>query len=51
MTGTETYEKSKLVYEKVKELPIEPFIPTEPPNPIDEDEVRLVCWLAVSVAV
>ena len=51
MIGTETYEKSKLVYEKVKELVLEPFIPPEPLPPIDEDEVRLVCWLAVSAAV
>jgi hypothetical protein len=51
MIGTETYEKSKLVYEKVKELALEPFIPPEPLPPIDEDEVRLVCWLAVSAAV
>ncbi|NQT48495.1 MAG: helicase [Chloroflexi bacterium] len=48
MPGAEVREKSKLVYEKVKELALEPFIPPEPLPPIDKDEVRLVCWLAVS---
>lgn len=45
---TEPREKSKLVCEKVQELALEPFVPPDPLPPIDEDEVRLVCWLAVS---
>ena len=45
---TDPREKSKLVYEKVKDLALEPFIPPDPLPPIDEDEVQLVCWMAVS---
>ena len=46
--GVNPYEQSKLIYEKVRELALEPFIPPEPLPPIDEDEVRLICWIAVS---
>ena len=45
---TETYEKSKNIIQKVKDLALEPFAPPDPLPPIDEDEVKLVCWLAVS---
>jgi hypothetical protein len=43
-------KKSKLVYEKVRDLALEPFVPPDPLPPIDEDEVQLVCWLAISAA-
>ncbi len=32
---------------KVKELGLEPFRPAPPNPPIDEFEVRLICWIAV----
>jgi hypothetical protein len=32
---------------KVKKLGLEPFKPAPPLPPIDEDEIRLVCWLVV----
>ena len=42
------YELSTLIYEKVTELGLEPFIPSDPVPPIEKEEVSLVCWLAVS---
>ncbi len=35
---------------KVKELGLEPFKPAAPLPPIEQDEVRLVCWLAVAAS-
>ncbi|SRR6266851_3017864 len=32
---------------KVKELGLEPFKPAPPLPPIEEDEIRLVCWLTI----
>ena len=36
--------------EKVRELGLQPFVAPEPLPVIDEDEVQLVCWMAVDVA-
>jgi hypothetical protein len=41
-------EASIAIAAKVKELGLEPFKPAAPLPPIEEDEVRLVCWLAVT---
>ncbi len=43
-------EASAAIAEKVKELGLEPFRPPRPLPLIEEDEVRLVCWLAVQAA-
>jgi len=40
-------EASIAIARKVKELGLVPFRPAEPLPPIEEDEVRLVCWIAV----
>ncbi len=42
-----TFEASAAIASKVKELGLEPFKPADPLPPIDEEEIRLVCWLAV----
>jgi hypothetical protein len=31
----------------VKELGLEPFAPAPPLPPIEEDEIRLICWLSL----
>jgi len=42
------HELSNLIYERVIELGLEPFIPPDPVPPIEKEEISLVCWLAVS---
>jgi hypothetical protein len=41
-------ERSRVIYEKVKELALEPFVAPDPLPPIDDDEIQLVCWMAIS---
>ncbi len=38
---------STAIAEKVRELGLEPFKAPEPLPPIEENEVRLVCWMAI----
>ena len=45
-----TFEASAAIAGKVKELGLEPFKPADPLPPIDEDEIRLVCWIAADAA-
>lgn len=45
--STDPYEVSKAIVEKVRELGLEPFIAPEPLPVIDEDEIMLICWMAV----
>ena len=40
--------KSKELLEKIKELGLQPFIAPEPLPPIKENEIKLVCWLAIT---
>lgn len=47
LDGATAIEASVAIAAKVKELGLEPFKPAPPLPPIDEDEIRLVCWLAV----
>lgn len=41
-------EKTRELLEKVEELGLQPFSPPEPLPPIEENEIKLVCWLAIS---
>ncbi len=43
----EPQEISALLIEKVHELGLQPFIQPEPLPVIDEDEIHLICWMAV----
>jgi hypothetical protein len=47
LDGGKGVEASVAIAAKVKELGLEPFKPPTPLPPIEEDEVRLVCWLGV----
>ena len=38
---------SRAFVEKVRELGLQPFVQPEPLPVIDEDEIALVCWMAV----
>ena len=40
-------ETSKAIVEAVKRLGLEPFRAPEPLPPIEESEVRLVCWMSI----
>lgn len=41
-------EKFRRIVEKVDELGLEPFQPPQAKPMIEEDEVKLVCWMAVA---
>jgi hypothetical protein len=41
------YEVSKALVEKVRELGLQPFVAPTPLPVIDQDEIALVCWMAV----
>ena len=40
-------EKARRLAEKIEELGIEPFKPPEPRPPIAQEEIHLVCWMAL----
>jgi len=44
---SEPYDVSRAIVSKVKEMGLQPFRPPDPLPPIDEDQVRLVCWMGV----
>jgi hypothetical protein len=41
------YVASAALVEKVRELGLQPFVQPEPLPPIQEDDVVLICWMAV----
>jgi hypothetical protein len=41
-------EKSVRFVEKTRELGLQPFDQPEPREPIEETEIKLVCWLAIA---
>ncbi len=41
-------EKSRQLVEKVSDLGLQPFEAPDPLPPIQEDEVKLICWMVVS---
>lgn len=45
--GTEPQEVSASLIEKVQELGLQPFVQPKPLPVIDEDEIHLICWMAV----
>jgi hypothetical protein len=47
VVGATGAEASQAIADKVKELGLEPFQPPEPWPPIVEEEITLVCWIAV----
>ena len=42
------HQKSALLVEKVRELGLQPYQAPQPLPPIDEDQVMLICWMAVT---
>ncbi|MBM3476800.1 MAG: helicase, partial [Armatimonadetes bacterium] len=46
--GCDPYEVSRLIVAKVGELALTPYRAPEPLPPIDEDQIMLICWMAVS---
>lgn len=44
---TSEIEKSKQIINQLRELGLEPYEPPKPLPLIDEDEIRLICWMAV----
>jgi hypothetical protein len=47
LNGAKGVEASIAIAAKVKELGLEPFAPAPPLPPIEEDEIRLICWLSL----
>jgi hypothetical protein len=47
LEGATAIEASVAIAAKVKELGLEPFKPAPPLPPIEEDEIRLICWLSL----
>ena len=45
----DSLERSVKICNAVKELALEPFSAPDPLPPIDEDEIKLICWLTVSI--
>jgi len=41
------HDVSGVIVEKVKEMGLQPFRAPDPLPPIDEDQVRLICWMGV----
>mgnify|MGYP007099778855 FL=1 len=41
-------EKSRQLVEKVDDLGLQPFEAPDPLPPIQEDEVKLICWMVVT---
>lgn len=41
-------EKSRELVDKVEDLGLQPFEAPDPLPPIEEDEVKLVCWMVVA---
>ena len=48
--GEDPLAASAVLVEKVRELGLQPFVQPEPLPVIDEDEVVLICWMAVDIA-
>jgi len=48
--GLGPQEKTQAIVELVKDLGLQPFRPPEPLPVIDGDEVRLVCWMGISIS-
>jgi superfamily II DNA/RNA helicase len=44
----EPVEKSRQLVEKVHELGLQPYESPDPLPPIEEEEIKLVCWMAVA---
>ncbi len=47
MRSAEGVQASKAVAETVQRLGLEPFKAPEPLPPIEEQDIQLICWLAV----
>lgn len=48
--GRDPHEVSRAAVDKVHELGLTPYRAPEPLQPIDEDQVRLVCWMGAETA-
>ncbi|MCQ4333630.1 hypothetical protein KM295_09105 [Natronomonas sp. F2-12] len=46
--GLGPVEKSRQLVEKVDDLGLQPFEAPDPLSPIQEDEVKLICWMVVT---
>jgi len=47
LEGKSGIDASTSLVEKIRFLGLQPYRPPEPLPPIEEDEIRLVCWMAV----
>jgi hypothetical protein len=47
MDGKSGIDTSTALVEKIRFLGLQPYRPPEPLPPIEEDDIRLVCWMAV----
>ncbi|MCL6106031.1 MAG: hypothetical protein M1309_01570 [Actinobacteria bacterium] len=47
--GSESQEISVELLEKGQELGLQPFVQPEPLPVIDEEEIHLICWMAIDV--
>ncbi len=41
------HDVSRTVVEKIKEMGLQPFRQPDPLPPVDEDQVKLICWMGV----
>jgi hypothetical protein len=41
-------EKTRQLYKKIVDLGLQPYEAPEPFPPIEEEEIKLVCWMAVA---
>lgn len=45
---SDPYKTSRNLVEKISDLGLEPFKPPDPLDPIEREEIKLVCWLAIT---
>jgi hypothetical protein len=41
-------EKSRVLVDRIEDLGLQPFEAPDPLPPIEEDEVKLICWMAIA---
>ena len=47
MENLDDSEKPQKLVEQVKEIGVEPYSAPKPLVPIETDDIRLVCWMAI----
>ena len=46
--STDPAEQAELILGVIRDLGLEPYVPPEPLPEITEDDIHLVCWLALN---